>query len=181
MYLIKKFFMILAGMYIFFIPMTSYASDYEIIYNEAYSRTGNADQSEWISRAILYATDLYNVDPLLITAVMETESGFNFDAVSPAGAIGLMQLMPGTASDIGVNPYDPLDNVIGGVAHISTLLNSFSSSGDLVTNYAMAAYNAGSGAVMAAGGVPAYTETQNYIRRIYDIYMRLSSYEQEGY
>lgn len=112
---------------------------------------------------------------------METESGFNVDAVSPAGAIGLMQLMPSTASDIGVNPYDPLDNVIGGVAHISTLLNSFSSSGDLVTNYAMAAYNAGSGAVMAAGGVPAYTETQNYIRRIYNIYVRLSSYEQGEY
>lgn len=116
-----------------------------------------------------------------ILPVMETESGFNVDAVSPAGAIGLMQLMPSTASDIGVNPYDPLDNVIGGVAHISTLLNSFSSSGDLVTNYAMAAYNAGSGAVMAAGGVPAYTETQNYIRRIYNIYVRLSSYEQGEY
>lgn len=177
MYLVKKFFMILAGLYIAFIPVTSYASDYEIIYNEAYSINGDVDQSEWISRAILYATDLYNVDPILITAVMETESGFNFDAYSPAGAVGLMQLMPSTAADIGVNPYDPLDNVIGGVAHIATLLNSYSNSGDMVTNYAMAAYNAGSGAVNAAGGVPAYSETQNYIRRIYDIYMRLSSYE----
>lgn len=177
MYLVKKFFMILAGLYIAFIPVTSYASDYEIIYNEAYSINGDADQSEWISRAILYATDLYNVDPILITAVMETESSFNIDAYSPAGAVGLMQLMPGTAADIGVNPYDPLDNVIGGVAHIATLLNSYSNSGDMVTNYAMAAYNAGSGAVNAAGGVPAYSETQNYIRRIYDIYMRLSSYE----
>lgn len=169
--------MILAGLYIAFIPVTSYASDYEIIYNEAYSINGDADQSEWISRAILYATDLYNVDPILITAVMETESSFNLNAYSPAGAVGLMQLMPGTAADIGVNPYDPLDNVIGGVAHIATLLNSYSNSGDMVTNYAMAAYNAGSGAVNAAGGVPAYSETQNYIRRIYDIYMRLSSYE----
>ena len=177
MYLVKKFFMILAGLYIAFIPVTSYASDYEIIYTEAYSINGDADQSEWISRAILYATDLYNVDPILITAVMETESSFNFNACSPAGAVGLMQLMPGTAADIGVNPYDPLDNVIGGVAHIATLLNSYSNSGDMVTNYAMAAYNAGSGAVNAAGGVPAYSETQNYIRRIYDIYMRLSSYE----
>lgn len=177
MYLVKKFFMILAGLYIAFIPVTSYASDYEIIYNEAYSINGDADQSEWISRAILYATDLYNVDPILITAVMETESSFNLNAYSPAGAVGLMQLMPGTAADIGVNPYDPLDNVIGGVAHIATLLNSYSNSGDMVTNYAMAAYNAGSGAVNAAGGVPAYSETQNYIRRIYDIYMRLSSYE----
>ena len=177
MYLIKKFFMLLAGLYIGFVPVTTYASDtYSIIFNEAYAKNGDAVESDWISQAILYATDMYNVDPLLVTAIMETESSFDIDATSPAGAVGLMQLMPSTAAGIGVDPYDPLGNVVGGVAHIATLLDSFSGSGDMMTNYAMAAYNAGSGAVISAGGVPNYAETQNYIRSIYDIYMRLSSY-----
>ena len=87
-----------------------------------------------------------------------------------------MQLMPSTAAAIGVNPYDPLENITGGAAHLSTLLASFAGSGAMATNYAIAAYNAGSGAVISSGGVPDYSETRQYIRKIYDTYMRLSAY-----
>lgn len=158
------------------IPSAHAATEYDIIYSEAYSYNGNPTESDWIAQAILYAADMYGLDPLLITSVMETESNFNIDAVSSAGAVGLMQLMPSTAAAIGVNPYDPLENITGGAAHLSTLLASFAGSGVMATNYAIAAYNAGSGAVISSGGVPDYSETRQYIRKIYDTYMRLSAY-----
>lgn len=157
-------------------PAAHAADEYTTIYNEVYSYNGNTAESDWIASAILYASDMYTVDPMLVTAVMETESHFSIDAISSAGAVGLMQLMPETAESIGVNPYDPLENITGGTAHLATLLNSFSSSGDLATNYAVAAYNAGSGAVVSYGGVPDYNETKQYIRTIYDTYMRLLAY-----
>jgi soluble lytic murein transglycosylase-like protein len=106
----------------------------------------------------------YGVDPYLIFCVMEQESHFNARVVSPKGARGLMQLMPGTGARFGVRkPFDPAENIMGGTRYLKLLLDSFDGRVDLV----LASYNAGEGAVMKYGGrVPPYRETRDYVRRI---------------
>ena len=107
------------------------------------------------------------VDPRLVKSVMLVESNFNPRAVSPKGARGLMQLMPGTARRYGVrNSYDQQENIRGGTAYLSDLLDMFG--GDLVRT--LAAYNAGEGAVQRYGGIPPYPETQEYVRRAMLVY-----------
>ncbi len=108
------------------------------------------------------AATKYGVDPVLVRAVAWQESRFRGSAISPKGAIGVMQLMPGTASWLGVNPYDPRDNIFGGVSYLSTLLERFG--GDI--RLALAAYNAGPEAVSRHRGIPPYRETQNYVKAI---------------
>ena len=80
----------------------------------------NQEQTDWITNAILYASSTYSLDPLLLTALLEQESHFNLNAMSGAGAIGIAQLMPGTASMIGVDPYNPLENILGGASYLRT-------------------------------------------------------------
>jgi Zn-finger nucleic acid-binding protein len=106
----------------------------------------------------------YNVDPYLIFLVMEQESHFNAGAVSPKGARGLMQLMPGTAARFGVRrPHDAAQNISGGTRYLRELLNRFNNRVDLV----LASYNAGEGAVAKFGNrVPPYRETRNYVKKI---------------
>ena len=106
----------------------------------------------------------YNVDPYLIFLVMEQESHFNTHAVSPKGARGLMQLMPGTGARFGVRrPHDPAQNISGGTRYLRELLNRFNNRVDLV----LASYNAGEGAVAKFGNkVPPYRETRNYVKKI---------------
>ena len=119
-----------------------------------------------LSRTIHAAAAKYAVDPKLISAVAEVESGGNQSAVSPAGAVGVMQLMPETAAGLGVNPYDMKSNVEGGAKYLREMLDTFD--GDV--KKAVAAYNAGPNAVKAYGGVPPYAETQNYVNNVLDIY-----------
>lgn len=148
----------------------------EVIREDIAAYNGNSAQIYWISDAICYAASIYQVDPLLVTAVMETESHFSFNtfyAASSAGAIGLMQLMPATASAVGVDPYDPLGNVIGGTAYLRNMLDDFASCGEYAVTNAVAAYNAGPSAVSAYGGCPPYNETQNYVIKVSDAYNRL--------
>src|SRR5207302_1001740 len=103
----------------------------------------------------------------LVRAVVKVESNFNSNAVSRKGAMGLMQLMPSTARSLNVrNPFDPEQNVDAGVRHLKQLLENYG--GDV--NLTLAAYNAGSGAVARSAGVPRYAETQNYVRRITNLY-----------
>jgi len=104
------------------------------------------------------------VNPDLVRALIQAESAFNTEAVSPKGAMGLMQLMPGTAADHGVrNAFNPAENIAAGVKYLKHLLDKFNGRVEL----ALAAYNAGPGAVKKYGGkVPPYKETQNYVARI---------------
>jgi hypothetical protein len=109
----------------------------------------------------------YGVDPSLVRAVMRHESGFNPQAVSPKGAQGLMQLMPGTAALMGVeNPFDPEQNIAGGVGYLRLCLDRFGQSLPL----AVAAYNAGPGRVAQSRGVPQIPETQNFVKNVLGTY-----------
>ncbi len=113
---------------------------------------------------------IYNsVDESLVRAIIHAESAYHPDAVSPAGAQGLMQLMPETQVELNVrNPFDPAHNIAGGVRHLSELLREFQGNVKL----AAAAYNAGSGAVRKHGGIPPYSETREYVRRVEILYRR---------
>ena len=109
------------------------------------------------------AADMFGVDEALVRAIMHAESWFNPEAQSHAGAQGLMQLMPATQARFGVaDPFDPVENISGGVAYLAELLERFEQNWEL----AVAAYNAGENAVDRFGGVPPYEETREYLRRV---------------
>jgi len=120
-----------------------------------------------IDAAIDEAAARHHVDPSLVRSVVKVESNFNPNAVSRKGAMGLMQLMPSTARSLNVaNPFDPAQNVDAGVRHLRKLLDSYGGNVRLT----LAAYNAGAGAVARSAGVPHFRETQDYVRRITNLY-----------
>ncbi len=125
-------------------------------------RGGASAPRATVVAAIGAAARQQNLDATLITAVARTESGLNSRAVSAKGAVGVMQLMPGTARALGVDPTDPADNVRGGAAYLRQLLGRYD--GDIVK--ALAAYNAGPGAVDRHNGAPQDQETQGYISAV---------------
>lgn len=109
------------------------------------------------------AANTYGVSVNLLTSIARAESNFRTDAVSSAGAVGVMQLMPATAASLGVtNSYDARENIMGGAKYIAQLLNKYNGN----TALALAAYNAGSGNVEKYGGIPPFTETQNYVQKV---------------
>lgn len=121
-----------------------------------------------IQEIVSQVSQKYNVDDKLVMALIQQESGFNATAISKAGAMGLMQLMPATARTLGViNPFSPEQNIEGGVKHLKNMLDKYN--GNLIL--ALAAYNAGGGSVDKYGGVPPYKETQNYVKKILANYL----------
>lgn len=128
------------------------------------------DQASGLDGMISEKAEKYGVEQELVRSVIKVESDFNPQAVSPKGAQGLMQLMPGTAREMGVQEsFDPEQNVEGGVKFLSQMLSRYGNNREL----ALAAYNAGPGAVEARGGVPPFGETQDYVNRVLNEYNRL--------
>lgn len=121
--------------------------------------------------AIARAAKRYGVDPHLVRAVIHAESAFNPAARSHKGAIGLMQLMPNTANMLGVNPWEPEQNITGGVKYLANLIDRYE--GDL--RRALAAYNAGPGAVDQFRGIPPYRETKNYVAKVLSLHQAYRS------
>ena len=125
-----------------------------------------------VEKIVREAAERHRIDPALVRAVIETESNWNPGAVSRKGAAGLMQLIPTTAQRFGVyDRFSPQQNVEAGVRYLKTLLERYDGNLDL----ALAAYNAGEGAVDRAHGVPAFRETRNYVQKVQDAYFRPGS------
>lgn len=124
-----------------------------------------------------HAANFHSLDPKLVTAVILVESGFRTKAISPQGALGLMQLMPDTARLVGVTqPFDPADNVNGGARYLKEMLQRFSGNLEL----ALAAYNAGPSAVDNYDGIPPYPETIRYVQRVKASYQLLREMKSRG-
>ncbi|HOQ75055.1 MAG TPA: lytic transglycosylase domain-containing protein [Thermoclostridium sp.] len=145
-------------------------------YESVYPRLSQAEIQKLMPRidaAIEKFSEQFNVDPLLVRAVMKAESSFQPFALSTSGAMGLMQLMPFTAQGLGVtDPYNIEENIRGGVQYLSWQLKEFDNDWKL----ALAAYNAGPNAVKKYGGIPPYEQTQKYVEyvlRYYDMYKAL--------
>jgi soluble lytic murein transglycosylase-like protein len=123
--------------------------------------------TEELNNYFAEASATYGVDEKLLKAVAKAESNFNPSAVSSAGAIGIMQLMPSTAAGLGVSDaFDARENILGGAKYLAKLLNKYN--GD--TSLALAAYNAGSARVDEYGGIPPFAETQNYVAKVLAYY-----------
>jgi soluble lytic murein transglycosylase-like protein len=120
-----------------------------------------------ISDLVEQAASRLQVDPQLVHAIIKVESEYHPEAVSPKGAMGLMQLIPQTAQRFGVgNPFNPKENIEGGVSYLKHLLSLYG--GDL--SLSLAAYNAGENAVKRFGGIPSFAETRDYVQKVTDIY-----------
>ncbi len=143
----------------------------------AADRTPDPHRFQRYDHFIREAARIYQLPAPFIRAVMKVESNFNPEVVSRAGAIGLMQLMPRTAANMGVrDPFDPRQNILGGARYLRILANLFG--GDLVLT--VAAYNAGEGAVQRYEGIPPYSETRRYVRRVLSHYYRYRSGGTDG-
>jgi soluble lytic murein transglycosylase-like protein len=136
------------------------------------SRPAVSLDRDGVEKLVREAADRYHVDPALVRAVIQTESNWNTSAFSPKGAVGLMQLIPTTAQRFGAHDaFNPQQNVEAGVRYLRTLLERYNGNLDL----ALAAYNAGEGAVDRAHGVPSFRETRNYVQRVQEAYFRPGS------
>jgi hypothetical protein len=123
-------------------------------------------QSLRFAHSVVADAERTNLDPQLIVALVTVESHWRPNAISRVGARGLGQLMPGTAQILGVDAWDPMQNIRGAATYLRAMLNHFADSGSNRLRYAIGAYNAGPKAVDRYHGIPPYTETQNYVRKV---------------
>ncbi len=128
-------------------------------------------QSRFLARRVLVNAERWRLDANMLIAIVTVESRWHTHAISRAGAIGLGQLMPGTAEGLGVNPDDPVQNLSGAARYLRGLMQRF---GSKHYELVFAAYNAGPRAVSEYGGVPPYDETQNYVARVLDTWEHLA-------
>ncbi|MCX4188890.1 lytic transglycosylase domain-containing protein [Methylophaga sp. OBS3] len=166
-----------AGDGIVFSDQKPLAGDFEVLRYDCYA-CNPGSSIDWYAIALnthAYKDDVqqlaikYRVDPALVRAVIHAESAFKVNALSNKGAQGLMQLMPGTAKDMGViNAFDARQNIEGGVKYLAWLLETFNNDIKLAT----AAYNAGPGAVKRFNGIPPYAETEVYVERVGILHQR---------
>jgi soluble lytic murein transglycosylase-like protein len=141
------------------------------------SRPAMSVDRDGAEKLVREAAERHHMDPALVRAVIETESNWNSTAKSRKGALGLMQLIPTTAVRFGVNDaFNPQQNVDAGVRYLKTLLERYNGNLDL----ALAAYNAGEGAVDRAHGIPAFRETREYVQKVQNAYFRPGSGRVEG-
>ncbi|MDI7186528.1 lytic transglycosylase domain-containing protein [Leptospira santarosai] len=133
-------------------------------------RNSRDDREDTLAEIIRRESEKNHLDPFLVQSIIKAESGFKADAISPKGAIGLMQLMPSTANLLGVDdPSDPAENVAGGTKFLSDLLNKYKN-----LDHALAAYNAGPKAVDHYGGIPPFKETKKYVEKVKKFYKDFS-------
>ncbi len=128
-------------------------------------------QSRELARRVLINAERWRIDATMLVAIVTVESSWHTHAVSSAGAIGLGQLMPGTAALLGVNPRDPKQNLFGAARYLRGLMQRF---GTKHYSLVFAAYNAGPKAVSEYGGIPPYDETENYVVRVLDTWKYLA-------
>jgi soluble lytic murein transglycosylase-like protein len=150
-------------------PSATTAASTSTSFADALSQASTQQTSSSDSTAATYAPEIdaaanqYGIDPLLLQSLIQQESGFDPNATSASGAQGLTQLMPSTAAGLGVtNPYDPTQSIQGGAKYLADQLQTFDGDPSL----ALAAYNAGPGAVEQYGGIPPYPETANYVQQV---------------
>lgn len=158
---------------------TDYAGNFDKMTDEAESLLNNGfgiydegnTSKKNIDKIVNYYSGKNGIPAQLVRSVIKAESDYNPGAVSTKGAMGLMQLMPDTASDLGVqNPFNPEENIKGGVGHLKSLLDNYN--GDY--KLALAAYNSGKGNVDKAGGIPNIKETREYVKKVIDLYKKES-------
>lgn len=135
---------------------------------EGYISQYNQAEARIIAREIEAAGRKYSIDPLFLSAVFRIESAYNNTAISPAGAIGISQLMPDTAEEVGANPYNIKSNIDGGSKYLRKMINAHKDKGVYQYNYALASYNAGLG--QAGDHIPTFT--YDYIQNIQDEYYK---------
>jgi soluble lytic murein transglycosylase-like protein len=129
-------------------------------------QAGTLLQTTPYGELIASVSEAHGVDPMLVRALIKVESNYQAKARSPRGAMGLMQLMPSTAREYNVrNPFDPRTNLEAGIKHLKSLIDRFGGE----VGKALAAYNAGEGAVMKFNGIPPYRETRSYVSRILEL------------
>ena len=130
-------------------------------------------QSLAFAHSLVADAERSNLDPRLIVALVTVESHWRPNAMSRVGARGLGQLMPGTAATLGVNAWDPTQNIRGAATYLRAMLDHFAGRGDNTMRYAIGAYNAGPKAVDRYHGIPPYRETQNYVRKVFAAWSKL--------
>ena len=151
-----------------FLLFVSISSNGEAQSLERYISQYNQAEARIIAREIEAAGRKYSIDPLFLSAVFRIESAYNNTAISSAGAIGIAQLMPGTAAEVGANPYNIKSNIDGGSKYLRKMINAHKDKGVYQYNYALASYNAGLG--QAGDHIPTFT--YDYIQNIQDEYYK---------